>query len=137
MASGSTSRTFLDWFVASCPPSDAGDAECEVYRFVKKNPIDPAEFRSYHETGQRPTANSCQRCGLSVFLNVEDVRAFLRHLWQNYPDRGYGPHIFKRSLTANDGKIQPTGNHGHHTWWAFEGIERHASFVFVETVPST
>ena len=100
-----------------------------------QNPIDPAEFRSYHETGERPNANQCQRCGLSVFLNLEDVRAFLRHLWQNYPGKNYGPHIFKRNLTANDGKIKPTGNHGHHTWWAFEGIERHASFVFVETVP--
>jgi hypothetical protein len=126
---------FPDWFVPNCPPRDATDAAGEIYRFVSKIPCDPDEFLSYHETEDRSTAPPCQRCGLSVFRKVEDVRRLLRHLWRNYAHKNYGPHIVKRELTPADGKFKPTGSQDHHSWWAYEGVERHALFDFVETVP--
>jgi hypothetical protein len=69
-----------------------------------------------------------------VFRRIEDVRALLLHLWKTYPKRTYGPHVVKRELATLDGVTKTTGKHGHQTWWAFEGVERHGSFEFVETV---
>jgi hypothetical protein len=126
---------FPDWFVANCPPDDAQDASGTVYRFVAAIPVDPDEFRSDHETGERPNGPPCQRCGLSVFQSVDDVRRLLRFLWKNYPGRAFGPHVVKRDLVPEDGKTALTGGHGHHTWWAYEGVEWHARFEFVESVP--
>ena len=58
----------------------------------------------------------------------------LRHLLNKYPGRGYGQHVVKRELAASDGKIKQTRGQGHYTWWAYEGVTRHAAFEFVETV---
>lgn len=128
------SQGFPDWFAPDCPPSDAADASGAIFRFVSSSPINPEEFRSYHETGELPNAPPCQRCGLSVFRRIEDVRALLFHLWKAYPKRTYGPHVVKRDLVPADGKTKATGKHGHQTWWAREGVERHESFEFVETI---
>ena len=127
---------FPDWFVpkGDCPPPDAAEASGAIYCFAGSNSVDPAEFRSYYEKNERPNGPPCQRCGLSVFRNAEEVRRLLRHLWQSYPQRRYGPHVVKRELVPTDGKIKPTGRPGHHTWWAYDGVERHASFEFEETV---
>ena len=124
---------FPEWFVPDCPPVDALDASGEIYCFARTIPVEPSEFRSYHEKGGRPNAAPCQRCGLSVFRKAEDVRQLLRHLGRSHPGKEFGPHIVKRDLTPADGKIKPTGGIGHHTWWAYEGVERHASFALVET----
>jgi hypothetical protein len=135
MSTQSDAPRFPGWFVSDCPPNDAADAGGEIFRFVANNPGQPDEFLSYHETGELAGAAACQRCGLSVFRKVGDVRRLLRHLWRNYSYKNYGPHIVKRTLTPADGKIKPTGSSGHHSWWAYEGVERHVSFEFVETVP--
>jgi len=71
---------------------------------------------------------------LSVFRDGEDVRQLLRSLWKRFPNKKFGPHILRRELTAADGKIKATGQHGHLTWWAYQGVERHEAFEFVETV---
>ena len=125
---------FPDWFVPECPPNGSADADGIIFRFVAAIPAGPEEFLSYFETGERPNAHACQRCGLSVFRNAGDVRDLLRHLWKNFPDKSYGPHIVRRELEPADGKLKKTGARGHHSWWAYEGVERHASFEFVETV---
>jgi hypothetical protein len=125
---------FPAWFVPDCPPEDATDAAGGTYRFVSNRPGRPDESLSYHETGERPNAPPCQRCGLSVFRTAEDVRHLLSHLWKNYPGKNYGPHIVKRELSPADGKMKATGGPGHYSWWAYEGVERHISFEFVETV---
>jgi hypothetical protein len=134
MSTQSGARVFPGWFVPDCPPPDADEASGTIYRFVAENPTNPEEFRSYHETGERPNAPACQRCGLSVFRKVEDIRGLLLHLWKTYPRRSYGPHVVKRDLTPADGVTKATGRPGHQTWWAYEGVERHASFEFVETI---
>jgi len=53
---------------------------------------------------------------------------------RTYPGKSYGPHIVKHELSPDDGRIKATGSPGHQTWWAYEGVERHVSFEFVETV---
>jgi hypothetical protein len=69
-----------------------------------------------------------------VFRTVDNVRRLLRFLWKAYPGRTFGPNIVKRELVPDDGKIRATGGHGHHTWWAYDGVERHSRFELVETV---
>jgi hypothetical protein len=134
MSMQSNAPQFPEWFVPDCPPPDAADAKGTVYRFVAEMPLKSSDFVSYHETQERPNAPACQRCGLSVFRKVEDVRELLLFLWKTYPRKSYGPHVVKRELSAADGKIKATGKPGHQTWWAYEGVERHASFELVETV---
>src|SRR4051812_17760725 len=118
MSMQSNAPRFPDWFVPGCPPGDAADADGSIYRFVAANPAGPEEFRSYFETGERPNGSPCQRCGLSVFRRLEDVRRLLHHLWKSYPNKNYGPHVVKRELSAADGRMKQTGNPGHHSWWA-------------------
>lgn len=134
MSTQPNSPKFPDWFVTDCPPEDATEASGTIYRFVEHIPIDAKEFLSYHETGERPQGRPCERCGLSVFRKVDDVRRLLRHLWKSYPGKKYGPNIVRRELAEADGKTKQTGGNGHHTWWAYEGVKRHDSFVFVETL---
>ena len=125
---------FPGWFVSDCPPADAGDASGTIYRFVANKTSVEQDFESYHETGQVPNGPPCERCGLSVFRKLDDVREMLRHLWRRYPGNDYGPHVVKRELTSADGKIKPTRGRGHHTWWAYDQVTRHAAFEYVETV---
>lgn len=134
MSMQSDSLDFPEWFPEDCPPGDSVETSGTIYRFVSSNPVGPNDFLSYHETGERPNSSPCQHCGLSVFRRLDDVRGLLRHLWKTYPGKSYGPHIVKRDLVPTDGRIKATGTRGHHTWWAYEGIERHASFEYVEAV---
>ena len=79
---------------------------------------------TYHETGEVPNGPACERCGLSVFRKIEELRRMLRHLWNKYPARTYGSHVVKRELSASDGKIKQTRGPGHYTWWAYDGVTR-------------
>lgn len=127
---------FPVWFPPNCPPPEAPDAGGIVFRFVAKNPVAEEDFRSHHELGLAPRAKPCIRAGLSVFRNLVSARRKLRELRERYPAR-YGTHIAKGSLSAEHGKImQQGGDPDHHTWWAFEGVERRASFQVVETLES-
>jgi hypothetical protein len=108
---------FPDRFVRDCPPSDADDAAGTIYRFVRSHsPVLLDEFRSYHETGEVPNGPACERCGLSVFRKIEELRKMLRHLWNKYPAKTYGSHVVKRELSPSDGKIKQTRGQGHYTW---------------------
>ena len=134
MTEQSDAPRFPEWFTPGCPPADAVEISGTIFRFVANKPIDPYEFLSYHETRGGANGPACERCGLSVFRKLEDLRKTLRHLWRNYPDRAYGPHVVKREVSSSDGMMKPTRGPGHHTWWAYEGVQRHAAFEFVETV---
>lgn len=61
-----------DW-PPGCPAADTPDAEGDVFRIVKDNPVTAADMLSHHETGKLPKADPCLRCGLSVFRLVQDA----------------------------------------------------------------
>lgn len=126
--------SFPDWYVPNCPPDDSIEADGFVYRFVEKKLPDEMDFKSYHETGERPNGKPCERCGLSVFRSAEDIRILLKHLWKSFPAKTYGQNIVRRKLSDTDGKTKQTGGNGHHTWWAYDGVIRHESFEFIEEV---
>ncbi len=116
---------------AECPPEDAEHANGWVFRLVRNNPVSAEDFKSHKEVGRAPQAPECLRCGLSVFRNREDAE----HLHKLFPR--LGKFIARGELQELHGRVkltigrQPT----HTTWWAHEGVVRHAPFVDVEEIP--
>ena len=129
-------ENYPEWYVENCPPADALNVEGTIYRFVESFPTIANDFLSYHEMGQRPNGKRCERCGLSVFHSIDDIRNSLRHLLKAYPGKQYGDKIVRRELSVSDGKTKKTGKIGHHTWWAYEGVTRHELFELVEQLPN-
>lgn len=70
----SIARKFPDWFPPNRPDAATPDADGVVFRFVAKDPIDPADFRSHHELNLAPQSNRCRRCSLSVYKSLEIAR---------------------------------------------------------------
>jgi hypothetical protein len=117
-----------DW-PNDCPPSDAVDAAGEVFRIVRHEPPNDADFASHDETGKLPKAPACLRCGLSVFREIRDAI----HQRQLIPK--LGSLIAQATLQAEHGKTKPTKGTQptHTTWWAYEGLNRASLFsVFRE-----
>lgn len=118
-----------DW-PPGCPSADTPDAEGDVFRIVKGNPVTVADMLSHHETGKLPKADPCLRCGLSVFRLLEDAlnqqKLFPKH----------GNKIAKALLEATHGKACLTRGQlpTHTTWWPYEGVDRAAPFVVVQEV---
>ncbi len=123
--------TFPKSWPPDCPSADTPATSGDVYRIAKGDPITPEDMQSHHETGKLPKADSCLRCGLSVFRQVDDALNQQRLLPK------LGKRIAKASLSPTDGKAcftkgqQPT----HTTWWPYEGIDRAAQFVVIQEVP--
>lgn len=111
----------------NCPPSDAVDADGDVFRIVKDEPPTDEDFASHWETGKLPKAPPCLRCGLSVFRDVRDAV----HQRQLIPKLGCW--IAQATLKYHHGKtkltegVQPT----HTTWWAYEKVNRASLFSVV------
>jgi hypothetical protein len=127
---------FPHCFPPNCPPATSSDAGGVVYHFAMKTPVDAQDFLSYHELGLAPRSNPCWRCGLSVYRSLGFARKKLRELRDLYPDR-FGSYIYiaEGSLTAEHGKIKQEGKEpDHHTWWAYDGVDRHAPFRVVESL---
>jgi hypothetical protein len=122
--------TFPDDWPAGCPAANTPDAEGEVFRIVKENPVSVADMLSHHETGRLPKADPCLRCGLSVFRELEDALNQQRLLPK------LGTRIAKAVLLPVHGKAnltkgqQPT----HSTWWPYRDVERAQLFVVVQEV---
>jgi hypothetical protein len=74
---------------------------------------------------------ACTRHGLSVF---KDFQACALHR-QLFPY--LGDWIATAELEPVHGRIALTANHNspeHHTWWPFEGVQRHTLFRVVSPV---
>ncbi len=118
-----------DW-PSNCPSADTPDATGDVFRISKEDPVTQQDMLSHHETGKLPKADPCLRCGLSVFLELEDA------LNQQKLLPKLGNRIAKALLETNHGKAcltkgqQPT----HTTWWPYEEVDRAALFVVVRDV---
>ena len=116
-----------DW-PPGCPSANTPDATGDVFRISKEDPVTAADMQTHHETGRLPRADSCLRCGLSVYQVLEDA------LYQQKLLPKLGNRIAKASLQSTHGKAcltkgqRPT----HTTWWAYEGVDRAALFVVVQ-----
>ena len=119
--------TFPSDWPAGCPSADTPDAEGEVYRIVKNQPVTLADMVSHHESGRLPKADPCLRCGLSVFRLLEDA------LHQQKLMPRLGRRIAKAELKAAHGRAGPTKGQQptHTTWWPYSHVDRAALFAVV------
>ena len=107
-----------------CPPEDALDANGIVYYIVRENPCVAGDFQTVHERKEN-RGDPCNRCGLSVYTDLGDVR----HNARKYPK--LGSLIARATLSPEHGKIKQTGKRSHHTWWATDGVARHSLFQVI------
>ncbi|MEQ5801950.1 hypothetical protein [Halomonas sp. H10-9-1] len=120
---------FPDGCPDGCPPSDAEDANGQVYRVCRANPPVAKDFASHVELGKVRGGDECMRCGLSVFRNEADAR----QLTKLFPK--LGKWVFSGRLTPEAGKIKPTPARqrpSHTTWWPYAGVDRAAAFQPVD-----
>lgn len=120
-------RQFPTDFPGNCPPSDAIEAEAEVYRIVKANPHTDGDFLSHAEMGTALDAPPCLRCGVSVFSSFSKAQ----HRQKLSPR--LGAFIAKAQLSPIHGKTSSPNGSGHITWWSFRSVSR--SQCFEESVP--
>lgn len=115
-----------DW-PTGCPSAETPEADGDVFRIVKTNPVAADDLRSHHETGKLPKADPCLRCGLSVFRVQEDAINQQRLMPK------LGKLIARAALSAAHGKACLTKGQqpSHTTWWPYEGVDRAALFVIV------
>lgn len=119
-----------DW-PPDCPPSDAFPADGEVFRAVKRKPLDQRDFRTHAERGAAPDAPPCLRCGLSVYGTLDDV---LHHI-DLFPS--FGKVVARAELASEHGitKRTPGRQPTHTTWWPFPEVDRVSIFAVVHVVP--
>ena len=109
--------SYRDSLPAGCPPDEAEEiaAPLAVFRLVRTDPPTHNDFLSQRQ--EKPgkvfdNVTECQACGLSVFADKHDAVAKAQKL----------PHLKNRricrvTLQAGAGRIQPTFQPSHHTWW--------------------
>lgn len=109
--------SYRDSLPAGCPPDAAEGiaAPRAVFRLVRTDPPTPDDFLSQRQ--ERPDrifsgAIECQVRGLSVFADKQDAVAKAQKL-PNLKNRK----ICRVTLTVGAGRIQPTFQPSHQTWW--------------------
>jgi hypothetical protein len=114
-----------------CPPETAEEIETGrvVFRLVRSSPPTLQDFNS--QRAEKPESvfagvTECQARGVSVFTNQRDAESKARKL----------PSLRNRlvcrvSLQAGAGRLQPTFQPSHHTWWPLASfpILRHCNVV--------
>jgi hypothetical protein len=110
-----------------CPPADAVAAQGSVFRVVRSNPPDPADFMSLLEQGRPVVGRLCESAGLSVFKELHDAV----HYTKKYPY--LGELIAEGKLENRHGAMKATSRRGnsHTTWWPSAGTARHDAFAVV------
>lgn len=115
--------SYRDSLPAGCPPDAAEEIASPrvVFRLVRTDPPTPDDFRSQRQEKpdrKFPGVTECQACGLSVFAEKRDAEAKALKL----------PHLKNRklcrvTLPAGAGRIQPTFQPSHHTWWPLAAFD--------------
>lgn len=120
---------FPDYFPKHCPPVEATDDECTLFRLCQgKAPVED-DFISFYQKNPQKYAGHIQAYGLSVFPSKDDCErarkksSLLRNKYKfcatgmNTGERG------KTLATPNE------ANPAHITWWIYEGVKPHTFFV--------
>lgn len=109
--------SYRDSLPAGCPPDAADEIAVPraVFRLVRTDPPTQADFRSQRQENPSKVfsgISECVVCGLSVFADRNDAVAKAQKL-PNLRNRK----ICRVTLTAGAGRIQPTFQPSHQTWW--------------------
>lgn len=110
-------NTYHPGLPGGSPPGDARPVNGQIWRGIKKPPIEPKDFLSEAEKGnERADLNDPEWWGLSVWVNQEEAdqgRKLFRYMERWHIARGV-------PSTAYCGVIKATPrdqNPHHHTWW--------------------
>lgn len=115
--------SYRDPLPEGCPPDAAEEISTSRagFRLVRSDPPTLDDFRSQRQ--EKPDrkfsgVTECQTCGLSVFAEKRDAEAKALKL----------PHLKTRklcrvTLPAGAGRIQPTFQPSHHTWWPLAAFD--------------
>lgn len=115
--------SFRDSLPAGCPPDAAEEitAPRAVFRLMRTDPPTPEDFHSQRQENPNkafPNISECVVCGLSVFADKRDaVNRALR--LQHFKNRK----ICRVTLADGAGRIQPTFQPSHHTWWPLAAFD--------------
>lgn len=114
----------------ACPPADAEDTNCIVFRAVRDLPIGPGHFKSWVKS-KHPSAKAddCRHWGLSVWTSLEAVkhaRGINAHMRSSY--------VASAQLAVGDGRIRATPTKPqpkHHTLWCDVNTDMARKFAVV------
>lgn len=107
---------FDDGIPCSCPPAEAEDPPCVIFRALNKDQVEDDDLKSWVKLGvpsAKPT--NCKHWGLSVWMCVEAVE-HARDVVPSMKDR----YIAKAELQVGDGKVMATPSRPqplHCTFW--------------------
>ena len=121
---------------AHCPPAEAEAKAGTLFRVCAKNPPDAEDYTAHIRSsnkGKQARAksalnrdpNDCKPSGLSVWLS----ESAMRHACKVFKFTE-GKFIYKTEVGENDGKVQPTGDNEHHTYWPYSATDLQSRAVF-------
>lgn len=114
---------YEDGVPAHCPPAQAQEQDCTLYRVCASNPPEADDYASHlnskHADKRRRAErklkrdpNDCTPSGLSVWLTEKAMR----HACKVFPFTE-GRFVYKTDVKADEGKVLLTGAEEHHTYW--------------------
>jgi hypothetical protein len=115
--------SFRDSLPAGCPPDAAEEIATprEVFRLVPADPPSLADFKSQRQENPNkrfPGVSECVVCGISVFGDKHDAVAKAQKL-----PRLRNHKVCRVTLIAGAGRIQPTFQPSHQTWWPLAAFD--------------
>lgn len=110
---------------AGCPKAGSDDFEGTAYRVVRSNPPTREDLLTYLELNLLPTADTCKRGSVSLFLTFDQAQ----HRLEISPH--LGNFVASVSLTAAHGKVGKPSSFGHIDWWPYLGMRNPADFKVV------
>ena len=123
-----TVLSFPTYFPKGCPPAEAIDEECLLYRLCKRKELSEDDFTSFYLINPEKHKDNINAYGLSVFRTANDclsVRNKAPKLRKKYK------HIASGWTNKFRGKILNTPSNAspaHFTWWVYEGVYPHTFF---------
>ena len=115
-----------------CPPPGSENKAATLCRVCAKSPPDAEDYTSHAQSASKRKKamtksamardpNDCRPSGLSVWLSEKAMR----HACKVFPFTE-GKFVFKTAVTADEGKLQLTGENEHHTYWAVASTDLRA-----------
>lgn len=125
---------FPAYFPENCPPAEATDETCMLYRFCKNEQPSECDFESFYLINPQKHKDNINAYGLSVYKSVEDCERTLSKapkLRKKYSCIACGENNKDRGKILNT----PSGtNPEHYTWWTYDGVKPHTFFDFCKKV---
>lgn len=115
-------KEYPHFYPTNCPPTDAFEAEVEVYRYISQCPPKEEDFKSYYEENPEKYRGVINAYGLSV---ISDFKSAQNALDTNPALRKKFNFIACGLITKDSGVIKHTPSvrqKKHLTWWVCRNI---------------